>query len=784
MSTPKASPARRRELRRPVPRRRSPWREALRDRSLFWAAAFATILTVVGAVVAGFGQSSDRHFPGQILGEPAFARVDFSLVNPSEVDFEKQRARRAQPEVYAANRDLAQRLRLTLNEAGELAFLDDATAAERFGVYGFDPAARVAVARLYGADGNPSEWTARVDAFLKELFQVYILPEGDLARLRGDAPSPPPIEVIPLDAPAGAEQRLTVQLSACIEVGDLTRIRDELGFATLNLPSGTQEFVTQLVIAQLTRPLYLPDTANTRALRAAAAAAVEVRPSQHDRGELLAEALVPLTPVEVRLLDEERLAFQNARPQLARLVDRGGLFASMALVAVGLWVYVVSYAPRIRRNPMRGAALTGLLLLCQLAAVLAAAIWPSFTYGAATFPVLLASMTLAIAYDQRFAIAVGALLVLMLMLTLALPATTALVMLVGVAAAAVQLREVRRRSKIVIVGLVCAAAMSLAALAVAPLERPLVGSGARPQLEILLDLGVNVLAPIAASAFATGLFVQGMLPVVERAFNITTAMTLKELNDASHPLLQQLAQDAPGTYRHSLAIADIAESAAEAIGADGLLCRVGAMYHDIGKMNKPDYFIENQGGGPNRHRNLSPAMSLLIIVGHVKDGAEMAREFGLPPVLRHFIESHHGTTLVEYFFHAAKKQTQEQDRPDPSEFEFRYPGPKPEFKEAGILLLCDGIEAAARALDDPTPIRLEQLVHSIATKRLLDGQFDACDLTLRDLARVEKAVTKTLCSIYHSRIKYPAGNEAGKANGKSTVAPGAAGTAPRSTVSA
>ena len=141
-------------------------------------------------------------------------------------------------------------------------------------------------------------------------------------------------------------------------------------------------------------------------------------------------------------------------------------------------------------------------------------------------------------------------------------------------------------------------------------------------------------------------------------------MTLKELNDVSHPLLQRLAHEAPGTYQHSLRIADMAESAAEAVNADALLCRVGAMFHDIGKANKPGYFIENQAGGPNKHAKLSPAMSLLIIVGHVKDGVEMAREFGLPGIIRHFIESHHGSTLVEYFFHEAKKQTEAEDKPD------------------------------------------------------------------------------------------------------------------------
>ena len=200
----------------------------------------------------------------------------------------------------------------------------------------------------------------------------------------------------------------------------------------------------------------------------------------------------------------------------------------------------------------------------------------------------------------------------------------------------------------------------------------------------------------------------------------------------------------------------MAEAAADSIGADGLLCRVGAMYHDIGKMNKPGYFVENQGGGPNRHDRLSPAMSLLIIVGHVKDGAEMSREAGLPPAIRHFIESHHGTTLVEYFYHAAKQQQKETgDDQAPAEFTFRYPGPKPQSKEAAILMICDGVEGAARSLPEPTPIRLEQLVSTLANKRLMDGQFDECNLTLQDLHKIGQAITRTIQAIHHGRIAYP-----------------------------
>jgi hypothetical protein len=224
--------------------------------------------------------------------------------------------------------------------------------------------------------------------------------------------------------------------------------------------------------------------------------------------------------------------------------------------------------------------------------------------------------------------------------------------------------------------------------------------------------------------------------------------------------------EAPGTYSHSLLIGSVAEAAAEAIGRNGLLCRVGAYYHDIGKLNKPGYFVENEMGSTSRHRELSPAMSQLIIVGHVKDGAEMARECGLPAILRQFIETHHGTTLVEYFYNEALKRYDEEQSQatangkkavrsaPPSESEFRYPGPKPRAKEAAIVMLADACEGAVRSLNEVTPTRIEAVVHNVAMKRLRDGQFDECDLSLRELSQIEASIAKTLAAHYHSRIAY------------------------------
>jgi putative nucleotidyltransferase with HDIG domain len=262
---------------------------------------------------------------------------------------------------------------------------------------------------------------------------------------------------------------------------------------------------------------------------------------------------------------------------------------------------------------------------------------------------------------------------------------------------------------------------------------------------------------VAAAGLASGFVVLGILPFIEKAFRITTGMTLLELADASQPLLRRLALEAPGTYSHSNSVATLAEAAAESIKANSLLCRVGSYYHDVGKIHKPDYFVENQMGGENRHLNLSPTLSLRIIQSHVKDGVELAKEYHLPTSILPIVEQHHGTTVVEYFYNKAVRQGDQQaetNAPAISDTEFRYPGPKPRSKEAAIVMLCDVVESACRTLAEPTASRLEAKVRELARMRLDDGQFEECDLTLRDLDKIEKAIVKTLLGIYHGRVSY------------------------------
>ncbi len=251
------------------------------------------------------------------------------------------------------------------------------------------------------------------------------------------------------------------------------------------------------------------------------------------------------------------------------------------------------------------------------------------------------------------------------------------------------------------------------------------------------------------------LFTYPIILLFEKIFGVTTDFTLLELGDTNQPFLKDLMNKAPGTFHHSLQVANLCEAAASAINANPLLVRVGAMYHDIGKMVKPEYFVENQAGGLNEHDKLKPQMSAMVIKSHVSEGAKMAREHGLPKVLISFIETHHGTSVIRYFFEKAKANEEEIEKDTPIEETFRYDGPLPSTKETGILLLADGIEAASRAMKNPTYSKLENLVQRMVDERVSEGQLSHCPLTFKDLQVIKESFLSILVGVYHSRIEYP-----------------------------
>jgi putative nucleotidyltransferase with HDIG domain len=245
----------------------------------------------------------------------------------------------------------------------------------------------------------------------------------------------------------------------------------------------------------------------------------------------------------------------------------------------------------------------------------------------------------------------------------------------------------------------------------------------------------------------------GLLPYLETAFDITSAIRLLELSNPNHPLMRTLLMEAPGSYHHSMIVGNLAEAAAEAVGADALLARVQAQYHDIGKTRRPYFFIENQYGADNPHDRIAPSLSTLIITSHVKDGLELARQYKLPKVVVDVIPQHHGTDMVKYFYHKAMESAKEDEIIDKKDFS--YPGPPPQSKETAIVMLADSVEAAVRSLKEPTPGRIEGVVRKLIKDRLHSGQLDESDLTFKDLDKIAEAFVRVLAGLFHHRIEYP-----------------------------
>ncbi len=435
----------------------------------------------------------------------------------------------------------------------------------------------------------------------------------------------------------------------------------------------------------------------------------------------------------------------------------------VTLVSLAAALYIYHYQKRMLRNHIRVFVLISLfiLLLASTKFMTSKLIGLQSRYTPlswATGTAVIVAIILTIAYDQRFAIGMCVFYCIFACLA-AEPAGADsgyqllnidlfLIMITGAFTCSLSLKEIRTRIKLLQVSAMAAVLVFVMAFCLELFNTDASVSSA------LVNAGLH-----AGVTIAVGLLIQSLLPLIEKTFRIVTSMTLLDYSDANQPLLKKLAMEAPGTFSHSLLIGSVAEAAAESIGRNGLLCRVGAYYHDIGKLNKATYFIENEIGSGSRHKELSPTMSHLIIVGHVKDGIEMAREYGLPGVLRQFIETHHGTTLVEHFYNEAKKLKAKKSKgkpgDEPSESEFRYPGPKPRTKEAAIVMLADTVEGAVRSLPEITPTKIDAVVHNMAMRRLQDGQFDECDMSLRELSQIETSISKTLAAHYHSRIAYP-----------------------------
>jgi putative nucleotidyltransferase with HDIG domain len=319
----------------------------------------------------------------------------------------------------------------------------------------------------------------------------------------------------------------------------------------------------------------------------------------------------------------------------------------------------------------------------------------------------------------------------------------ALFAFIGNAVAFYQIVHCKKRSAFLRVGLLLGLVNCAVILCISLIE------GNTATIDTLLKFIMGI-----SGGIVSGIVIAGITPLFESLFDYTTDIKLLELANQNQPIFQQMIMEAPGSYHHSIVVASLVEAAAEAIGANSLLAKVSAYYHDIGKIKKPQYFIENQRNGENRHDRLSPKMSSLIIITHVKDGYELANKARLGRKIMNIIREHHGTSLVSYFYEKSKKDRDPSIRSLP-ERDFRYPGPKPQSREAGLVLLGDVIEASSRTLSNPTPSRIKNLVRDRIERVFMDGQLDECELTLRDLNKIADSFNRILNGIFHHRIDYP-----------------------------
>lgn len=505
-------------------------------------------------------------------------------------------------------------------------------------------------------------------------------------------------------------------------------LRVRVAFAIVNQPQTEQR-----------REEAAAQAGNDPLAREAARRAVQSVLEPCPEGMPLVQRGKPITERQLALIQEEHRAYLRSLSTGDHARRGVALFLVVSLLAALVILYVGRFQTGLAQSTPKVLGVCALVVVTLvLGLVLSRPPW-----NAVLIPLTVTAMIFTIAYNPQFALLMSFSLSLVMNVALGSELSDLLVMVGGLATAVLSLRNVRTRTRLVEV----AAAAGLAYLAMTVSTGLLSGQSWRL---IAWTAGFHF-----GWALLAGCILSGGLPLVERCFGIVTDISLLELADGSHPLLQELIRRAPGTYTHSMTVATLAEAAAEAVGANPLLTRVGSYFHDVGKMLKPHYFIENQMG-ENRHNTLEPALSTLVIIGHVKDGLALAKQYKLPRPIIDFIEQHHGTTLVEYFYREAIR-LQENSGNGPCNLEacFRYPGPKPQNRENGIVLLADAVESSSRALSEPAPSSLRKLVHDLLMKRLLDGQFEESGLTLTELHIIEESLSKSVIALYHARIKYP-----------------------------
>ncbi|MGI5876030.1 MAG: HD family phosphohydrolase [Dethiobacteria bacterium] len=490
------------------------------------------------------------------------------------------------------------------------------------------------------------------------------------------------------------------------------------------------------LLSPLIKPNMLFNAKSTKANREAAKQAIE--PVRILKNSLIVQ--------EGERVTEKHIAQLQDLGLLGNCFRIGG-YLGLFFILIILFIIVLSYLYLFNRDiyeHTKNLTLLGLIIVLTLLFGLAARYFSGYL-----MPIGMGCILITVLFEPRLAVLVNIVMALLVGIIAGGEFKYIVVAIFGGLVAIYSVSQLQRRSDLTRAGIYLAAANVVAIVAVI-----LWGDGFQFEYDFLRGFSIAIFAGLG-NGFFSAIMAIGLLPYLESAFGLTTAVTLLELADPGRPLLRKLLVEAPGTYHHSIVVGNLAEAAAEAVDADPLLSRVGAFYHDIGKTKRPYFFVENQFTGDNPHKKITPNLSALIIRSHVKDGLELAKEEKLPLPVLDIIQQHHGTTLVSFFYQRALENLSDKDKMTPDEKEFRYEGPLPQTKEAAIILLADAVEAAVRSLSRPVAGRIEGMVRRIIKEKLNDGQFDEAPLTLKDLDKIGDTFVHILSGIFHQRIEYP-----------------------------
>jgi putative nucleotidyltransferase with HDIG domain len=512
---------------------------------------------------------------------------------------------------------------------------------------------------------------------------------------------------------------------------DITKAREALGNKINNstLSNDIKELGKDIVKNQI-KPNFFYDEAKTSELRKNAAK--EILPVVIKKDQIIAKEGEPVTLEEIQILNELGLLNNSSTQQGYIYISLGVLLITVMFLQ---WVYLYKYYKSVFMNYGKLTLINILncvgLLLCRTLALIS-----PFLIPLACIPML---MMLLINY--KISITLSIMNCILISILVGFNTEIIIIAILNAVLGGMVLRKMQARNDIIYASLYIAIINAIITFSIGIILSNNI-------VDVLNKTGSSSLGAVIA-----GVLTIGILPICETSFDIVTAIKLLELLNPNQPLLKQLLLEAPGTYHHSIMVANLAEVATEQVKGNAILARVGAYYHDVGKIRRPYFFKENQLGNDNPHNKITPSLSALIVISHVKDGLELAKEAKIPSEIRDIILQHHGNSLVKYFYVTMRNSAANPD--DIKEEDFRYPGPPPKSKESAIIMLADSVEASVRSIVEPDAEKIEAMVNSIFKDRLNDGQLNNCDLTLRDVESVRKSFLKSLSGIYHQRIEYP-----------------------------